>query len=262
MRSVPRERDMRVCLKTSEEIAKLREANLVVAEVLDVVEAEARPGVSTLELDEVAAARCRRLGATPAFLGYHGYPAVLCTSINEEIVHGIPRKDRVLREGDILSVDFGAFKHGFCGDSARTLAIGSVSPEALRLLDVTRECLERAILQCYAERRLLDIGSAIQSHAEANGFSVVRTFVGHGIGQRMHEDPPVPNYVAPGRNPRLKPGLVLAIEPMINAGGWEVEVLDDHWTAVTKDRSLSAHFEHSVAITEGEPVVLSRPGRG
>lgn len=256
---VERVPEMRIYLKTKEEIAKLREANLVVAEVLDAVEAAARPGVSTWELDKLAHARCKQLGARPAFLGYHGYPAVLCTSVNEEVVHGIPHKDRILKEGDILSVDFGAFKHGFCGDAARTLPMGQVTPLARKLMDATRRSLELAIAQCHAGNRLLDVSRAIQTHVEANGFSVVRSFVGHGIGQKMHEDPPVPNYVTSGKNPRLQPGLVIAIEPMVNAGGPDVEVLEDKWTAVTADRSLSAHFEHSVAITDGEPIVLSRP---
>jgi len=250
---------MKIYLKTREEIAKLREANLCVAEVLDAVEAAARPGVSTYELDVVAARLCKKLAVEPAFLGYHGYPAVLCTSLNEEVVHGIPRKDRVIREGDILSVDFGAFKHGYCGDAARTLAIGTITADARRLLEATREALDRAIGVCRPDKRLQDVGWAIQSHVEKQGFSVVRTFVGHGIGQHMHEDPPVPNYGEPGRGLRLKPGLVLAIEPMVNAGGSDVEVLADQWTAVTKDHSLSAHFEHSVVVTDGEPFVLSRP---
>ncbi|HEY3353301.1 MAG TPA: type I methionyl aminopeptidase [Polyangia bacterium] len=250
---------MKIYLKSREEIARLREANLVVAAVLDAVEAAARPGVSTYELDLIAAKQCKHEGATPAFLGYHGYPAVLCTSINDEVVHGIPRKDRVLKDGDILSVDFGAFKHGFCGDSARTLAIGTISAGAQKLITATREALDQAIAVCRADKRLQDIGWAVQSHVETLGFSVVRSFVGHGIGQKMHEDPPVPNYGAPGRGLRLKPGLVLAVEPMVNAGGPDVEVLEDRWTAVTKDRSLSAHFEHSVVITDGEPLVLSRP---
>jgi len=261
MRSV-REPEMRIYLKTEEELAKLREANLVVAEVLDAVEEAARPGVSTWELDRLAHALCKKLDARPAFLGYHGYPAVLCTSINEEVVHGIPRKDRILREGDILSVDFGAFRHGFCGDSARTLPMGEVTPPARRLMDTTRESLELAIEQCVAGNRLMDVSRAIQAHVESRGFSVVRSFVGHGIGQKMHEDPPVPNYVTGGKNPRLQPGLVLAIEPMVNAGGPDVEVLEDKWTAVTADRSLSAHFEHSVAVTKGEPIVLSRRREG
>jgi len=249
---------MRIVLKTDEEIAKMREANLVVAEVLDAVEEAAKPGVSTWELDRLAHELCRKLGARPAFLGYHGYPAVLCTSINDEVVHGIPRRDRILKEGDILSLDFGAFKHGYCGDAARTIPLGRISPEAQRLIDVTRESLERGIEQCVPGNRLGDISRAIQEHVEANGFAVVRSFVGHGIGQKMHEDPPVPNYVTPGKNPRLVAGMVLAIEPMVNAGGPDVEVKEDNWTAVTADGSLSAHFEHSVAITANGPFVLSR----
>jgi methionyl aminopeptidase len=250
--------EMRIYLKTKAEIAKLREANLVVAEVLDLVAEAAKPGVSTWELDQLAHERCKKLGARPAFLGYHGYPAVLCASLNDEVVHGIPRKDRVLAEGDILSLDFGAFKHGFCGDSARTVPIGEVSAEARTLMDATREALELGIAQCREGNRLMDVSRAIQTHVESHGFSVVRTFVGHGIGQRMHEDPPVPNYVGPGKNPRLQQGLVIAIEPMVNAGGPDVEVLEDKWTAVTADHSLSAHFEHSIAVTDGEPIVLSR----
>lgn len=250
---------MRIYLKTTDEIAKLRAVNLVVCQVLDAVEAAARPGVSTWELNQVAEHKMKELGAVSAFLGYHGYPAVLCTSVNEVVVHGIPRKDVVLKEGDILGIDFGCFLDGFCGDSARTLAIGAVSDEARALMDATREALERGIAQCLPGNRLQDIGWAVQSHVEPLGYSVVRTFVGHGIGKAMHEDPPVPNYGSPGRGLRLKPGLVLAIEPMVNAGSPEVEVLADQWTAVTKDRRLSAHFEHSVAITEDGPTVLSRP---
>jgi methionyl aminopeptidase len=178
--------------------------------------------------------------------------------VNEVVVHGIPRKDVVLKEGDIIGVDFGCFKDGFCGDSARTIAIGTVSDEARKLLTATRESLEKAIEQCQPGNRLQDIGWAVQSHVEPLGYSVVRTFVGHGIGRAMHEDPPVPNYGSPGKGLRLKAGWVLAIEPMVNAGTHEVEVLGDGWTAVTKDRKLSAHFEHSVAITEEGPLVLSR----
>ncbi len=250
---------MRIYLKTADEIAKLRAVNLVVCQVLDAVEAAARPGVSTWELNQVAEQKMKELGAVSAFLGYHGYPAVLCTSVNEVVVHGIPRRDVVLKEGDILGIDFGCFLDGFCGDSARTLAIGAVSAEARALMEATREALERGIAQCLPGNRLQDIGWAVQSHVEPLGYSVVRTFVGHGIGKAMHEDPPVPNYGSPGRGLRLKPGLVLAIEPMVNAGSAEVEVLADQWTAVTKDRRLSAHFEHSVAITEDGPAVLSRP---
>jgi methionyl aminopeptidase len=210
-------------------------------------------------LNEIADKVMKQHGATSAFLGYHGYPAVLCTSVNEVVVHGIPRKDVVLKDGDIVGIDFGCFIDGFCGDSARTIAIGKVTDEARKLMDATRESLEKAIEKCVPGNRLQDIGWAVQSHVEPLGYSVVRTFVGHGIGKAMHEDPPVPNYGSPGRGWRLKPGVVLAIEPMVNAGAPEVEVLADRWTAVTKDRSLSAHFEHSVAITENGPIVLSRP---
>ena len=249
---------MGIQLKNRSQIAKLREANLVVSEVLDVLEAAAKPGMTTWELDEIAAARLKSLNAESAFLGYHDYPAVLCTSVNEVVVHGIPRKDVILKNGDLLSIDFGAFKDGWCGDSARTIPIGVVSPEARALMDATRESLDRAIEVCVIGNRLGDIGHAVQSHVEARGYSVVRQFVGHGIGRRMHEDPHVPNYGVKGRGLRLSEGLVVAIEPMINLGGPEVLTEEDGWTAVTKDGSLSAHFEHSVAITESGPVVLSR----
>lgn len=246
-------------LKSADEIAKLRKANLAVAQVLDACEAACKPGCSTWDLNQIAEDKLKELGARSAFLNYHGYPAVLCTSVNEVVVHGIPRKDVVLKDGDIVGIDFGCFVDGFCGDSARTIVIGEVPEQTRRLVDATREALERAIDQCRPGNRLQDIGWAVQSHVEPFGFSVVRTFVGHGIGKSMHEDPPVPNYGSPGRGLRLKAGLVVAIEPMVNAGAPEVEVLSDRWTAVTKDRSLSAHFEHSVAITEDGPLVLSRP---
>jgi len=249
---------MRIFYKSPEEIEKLRRANLAVSTVLDACEAAVKPGVSTWDLNEIADKVMKQHGATSAFLGYHGYPAVLCTSVNEVVVHGIPRKDVVLKEGDIIGLDFGCFIDGYCGDSARTLMVGKVSDEAKKLMAATKESLDRAIAQCQPGNRLQDIGWAVQSYVEPMGYSVVRTFVGHGIGRQMHEDPPVPNYGSPGKGLRLKPGLVLAIEPMVNAGTHEVEVLADGWTAVTKDRKLSAHFEHSVAITEEGPVVLSR----
>jgi methionyl aminopeptidase len=250
---------MSIQLKSPAEIAKLREANLVVADVLDALEAAARPGMTTWELNEVAAQRLKQLKADSAFLGYHGYPAVLCTSVNEVVVHGIPRRDVVLKEGDLLSIDFGAFKDGWCGDSARTIPIGKVSAKAQALIDATRESLERAITQCVPGNRLGDIGWAVQSYVEPQGYSVVRQFVGHGIGRAMHEEPHVPNYGDAGKGRRLSAGLVIAIEPMINAGTPDVVVKDDGWTAVTKDGTLSAHFEHSVAITDEGPIVLSRP---
>jgi methionyl aminopeptidase len=250
---------MSIRLKSVSEIAKLREANLIVADVLDRLEAAVKPGMSTWELNEIAAARLRQLKADSAFLGYHGYPAVLCTSVNEVVVHGIPRKDVVLKDGDLLSIDFGAFKDGWCGDSARTLPVGKVSGQAAALMEATRESLERAISQCVPGNRLGDIGWAVQSHVEPKGYSVVRQFVGHGIGRAMHEEPHVPNYGEAGKGKRLSAGLVVAIEPMVNAGTPEVVIKDDGWTAVTRDGSLSAHFEHSVAITEDGPLVLSRP---
>jgi methionyl aminopeptidase len=249
---------MAIQLKTPAQIEKLREANLIVNDVLDQLEAAAAPGLSTWELDQIAHKRLKQLKAESAFLGYRGYPAVLCTSVNEVIVHGIPRKDVVLKDGDILSIDFGAFKDGWCGDSARTLPIGKVSPEAAKLVDATRRSLEAAIAQCVPGNRLGDIGWAVQSLVEAEGYSVVRQFVGHGIGRKMHEEPHVPNYGDPGRGTRLSAGLVVAIEPMVNLGSPDVVIEDDEWTAVTKDGSLSAHFEHSVAITENGPFVLSR----
>jgi len=245
-------------LKTSDQIAKLREANLIVNDVLDQLEAAAAPGLSTWELDQIAHKRLKQLKAESAFLGYRGYPAVLCTSVNDVIVHGIPRKDVVLKDGDILSIDSGAFKDGWCGDSARTIPIGKVSPEAKALMEATKASLDAAIAQCVPGKRLGDIGWAVQSLVEAQGYSVVRQFVGHGIGRKMHEEPHVPNYGDAGRGTRLAAGLVVAIEPMVNMGSPEVVIEDDGWTAVTKDGSLSAHFEHSVAITEKGPFVLSR----
>lgn len=249
---------MKVYLKSKEEIAKMRKANLAVSAVLDACEAAIAPGVSTWDLNEIAAAKLKELGAKSAFLGYHGFPAVLCTSVNEVVVHGIPRKDVVLKEGDIIGVDFGCFVEGFCGDSARTFAVGKVSKEARALMDATRQSLEEAIKMCVPGKRLGDIGWAVQGHVEPLGYSVVRSFVGHGIGKAMHEDPQVPNYGSPDTGKRLTAGMVLAIEPMVNAGTPEVETLADDWTAVTKDRSLSAHFEHSIAITDDGPFVLSR----
>jgi methionyl aminopeptidase len=251
-------RDRRgIVLKSSREIELMRQANVHVAEILDLMAKAAAPGVSTWDLDQIARAELKARKITSAFLGYHGFPATVCASINEEIVHGIPSKTRVLKEGDVLSLDFGAVCEGYVGDCAKTVPIGEVSELAEKLMRVTRECLEHAIAVCRQENRLSDIGQAVQRHAEANGFSVVREFVGHGIGTAMHEEPQVPNYYD-GPRPRLKPGLVIAIEPMVNAGTHEVEVLSDGWTAVTRDRKLSAHFEHSIAVTEGEPIVLSR----
>jgi methionyl aminopeptidase len=225
------------------------------------------PGVTTADLDALAEARITRAGATPAFKGYHGYPATICASINEEVIHGIPSGRRLLNEGDILSIDVGVSLNGYFGDSAITVPVGQVSEQAGALLRATEESLYKAIERVRPGGRISDIGHAVQQHVEANGFSVVREFVGHGIGQRMHEEPQVPNYGEPGRGPRLAEGMVLAIEPMVNAGKAAVKVLADGWTAVTKDGSLSAHFEHTVAVTAGGPWILtarevSVPARG
>ena len=250
---------MKIYLKSPEEIAKLRTVNMIVNDVLDVLEDACKPGASTWELNQIAERELKKRGATSAFLGYYGYPAVLCTSVNEVVVHGIPRKDVLLKEGDVIGIDFGCFKDGFCGDSARTVMVGRVSEAARKLVVATRESLDRAIEHAVPGNRLQDIGWAVQSYVEERGYSVVRAFVGHGIGRAMHEDPAVPNYGDPNKGLRLKPGLVIAIEPMVNMGMSDVEVLPDKWTALTRDRSLSAHFEHSVAITEKGPWVLSRP---
>lgn len=249
-------------LKTPAQIAKLREANRIVAGVLDALQEVAGVGVTTWDLELVARRRLKELGGEPAFLGYRGYPAVLCASVNNVIVHGIPRKDVVLKDGDILSIDFGAFKDGWCGDSARTLPIGTISEKAAALVEATRGSLEKAIEQCVPGNRLGDIGWAVQNHVEKRGYSVVEQFAGHGIGRHMHEAPQVMNYGPAGRGPRLSVGMVLAIEPMVNEGGPEVVIEDDGWTAVTKDGSLSAHFEHSVAITDNGPLILSRAENG
>jgi methionyl aminopeptidase len=246
-----------VQLRTPEEIVSIRAACRVVSEVLDELVLACRPGVTTLELDHVAASRTRARGAAPAFLGYHGYPASLCVSVNDEVVHGIPSKVRVLQEGDLVGLDFGAVLDGWYGDSARTVAVGALAPEAARLMEVCREALARAVAAALPGRAVGDIGAAVQGWVEPRGFAVVRDFVGHGIGRRLHEPPQVPNVGVPGAGPRLRPGMVLAIEPMVNAGTPDVETLDDGWTAVTADGSLSAHFEHTVAITEKGPEILT-----
>ena len=248
---------MIVC-KSSSELEKMRAANALVADVLGELRSLATPGVTTQELDVVAEARVREAGAVPAFKGYQGYPATLCASINDAIVHGIP-STRPLVEGDIVSLDMGVVLDGFYGDSALTVGIGGISEQAETLLQVTQEALDRAIERTRVGGRVSDLGAAVQRHVEANGFSVVREFVGHGIGTQLHEEPQIPNYGEPGRGPRLLEGMVLAIEPMVSAGAPGMRVLDDGWTAVTRDGSLSAHFEHSVAVTKEGPVILSRP---
>jgi methionyl aminopeptidase len=235
----------------------MHRAGHLVGEVLTALAARVAPGVTTAELDELAEKKIVDAGAVPAFKGYHGYPASICASINEEVIHGIPSGRRVLNEGDIISIDVGVSLDGYYGDSAITLPVGRISEDAAKLLRVTEESLYKAIERARPGARVSDIGHAVQEHVEAHGFSVVREFVGHGIGQRMHEEPQVPNYGEPGRGPRLAEGMVLAIEPMVNAGKAAVKVLSDGWTAVTKDSSLSAHFEHTVAITAGEPWILT-----
>jgi methionyl aminopeptidase len=245
-----------VC-RSKSELERMREAGRLVADVLTELSAVVAPGVSTGDLDALAEERIVKAGATPAFKGYHGYPAAICASINDEVIHGIPSGRRLLQEGDIVSIDVGASLGGYFGDSAVTLPVGQVSEQAATLLRVTEEALYKAIGNVRPGARVSDIGHAVQLYVEAYGFSVVREFVGHGIGQRMHEDPQVPNYGEPGRGPRLAEGMVLAIEPMVNAGKPAVKVLADGWTAVTRDGSLSAHFEHPVAVVAGEPWILT-----
>jgi methionyl aminopeptidase len=245
-----------VC-RSKAELERMREAGRLVGEVLTALAAQVAPGVSTGDLDALAEKRILQSGATPAFKGYHGYPASICASINDEVIHGIPSGRRLLQEGDIISIDVGASLDGYFGDSAVTLPVGHVSETAATLLRVTEEALFKAIEHARPGGRVSDIGHAVQRHIEAYGFSVVREFVGHGIGQRMHEEPQIPNYGEPGRGPRLSEGMVLAIEPMVNAGKAAVKVLADGWTAVTRDSSLSAHFEHTVAVTAGEPWILT-----
>jgi methionyl aminopeptidase len=259
---MPYHRSMGIVIKSASELAKMRGAGAVVAAVLDAVEAACVPGVTTGELNAIAGRELARAGARSAFLGYRPwgappYPAVLCTSVNEVVVHGIPDPRQVLREGDVIGIDFACFKGGWCADAARTVAVGVVSAPARALMDATREALERAIARCVPGRRLGDLGAAIEGCAGERGFAVVRAFVGHGIGRAMHEQPSVPNHGRPNTGLRLKPGMVLAIEPMLNAGSGRVRILDDGWTVVTADGALSAHVEHTVAITDGGPAILT-----
>ena len=248
---------MIVC-RSASEIERLAKVNALVARVLTELASMVTPGVTTAALDALAERRLREAGAAPAFKGYHGYPATICASVNEQVVHGIP-SGRALVEGDIISIDLGAKLDGFFGDAAVSVPVGRVSPEATRLLQVTQTALERALATVRAGGRVSDIGAAVQTFVEAQGFSVVREFVGHGIGTALHEEPQIPNYGTAGRGPRLAAGMVLAIEPMVNAGKAAVKVLADGWTAITKDRSLSAHFEHTVVVTESGCLVLTRP---
>jgi len=246
-----------IILKTSEELELISRASQIVVECQKVLIRELKPGMTTLELDVLTETCIRDLGGIPAFKGYRNYPMSLCASINEEVVHGIPSR-RELKDGDIIGLDVGAIVEGFYGDGAITVSVGEVQPPICQLIQVTRDALSKGIEQAVVGKRLSDISSAIQTHVEQYGFSVVRDFVGHGIGRQLHEEPQVPNYGKPGQGPRLKPGMALAIEPMVNMGGAGVKVLDDKWTAVTRDGSLSAHFEHTISIEPmGPPRVLT-----
>jgi methionyl aminopeptidase len=245
-------------LKSQDEIEKLRRANAIVAETLEILREAIKPGISTEELDRLAFANTVKHKVKPGFLGYNDYPNSLCASVNEEVVHGIPSKKRVLKQGDIIGMDFGVIYEGFHGDAAITVGVGQVSEQAQQLMDATEKALANAIAVCWPGRFLGEIGEAVEDAVIPQGFSVVRQFVGHGIGRSMHESPQVPNYRTNSRGIKLKAGLVIAIEPMINAGTHEVRVTEDGWTAVTKDGKLSAHFEHSIAITEQGPVILSK----
>jgi methionyl aminopeptidase len=245
-------------IKTPQEIEKMQRSGQVVREILDHVRPLVKPGATTQDLENAAADKMRELGAKPAFKGYRGYPCVLCTSINNEVVHGIPSANRVLREGDIVSIDTGVVIDGFYGDSATTIAVGEkIAPRTKKLLEVTQASLASAIREVKAGATLGDVGAAVQEVVEAEGFSVVREFVGHGIGTRLHEDPQVPNYGRRGQGQKLREGMVIAIEPMVNVGRPGVQVLEDGWTAVTEDGSLSAHFEHTVAVTADGALVLT-----
>lgn len=245
-----------IVLKSRSELERMRRAGRLVAEILEVLKEKVRPGVTTLELDQLAEEKCNSWKARPAFKGYGGFPFTICASPNDRVVHGFPTKQPLV-EGDIISIDFGLIIDGFYGDSAVTLAVGEIDKTTRRLLEVTKDALGLGIAAVQPEGRLSDISHAVQARVERDHFSVVREFVGHGIGRQLHEDPQVPNYGPPGRGPKLKPGMTLAIEPMVNVGAPEIKVLEDGWTAVTIDGRRSAHFEHTVAITENGPEILT-----
>ena len=250
-----------ISLKNSDQIAKMRAAGALLYEVHQKVRAEIKPGVTTWDLDAYAESLIRQAGAIPSFKGYQGYPATLCTSVDDAVVHGIPNKKQVLKEGQIISVDCGLILDGWQSDSAFTAGVGEISPEAQRLIDITEECFWRSARQCVAGNRLGDVGFACQEYAEANGCGVIRDLTGHGIGREMHEDPPVYNYGVPGKGLRLRKGMTIAIEPMISAGDWRVTCDADQWTYCTRDRSLCSHYEHTLAINEeGLPEILTLPG--
>ena len=246
-----------IILKSPEEVKKMEQPCLIVAKTLDYLKDVVRPGITTMEIERLADDYIRSNSATPAFKGYRGYPASICASVNNEVIHGIPSR-RVLEEGDILGIDLGSYKDGFYGDAAFTFPVGKISPEVEKLLRVTEEALYRGIENAREDNRVSDISHAIQKYVESEGFSVVRAFVGHGIGRNLHEEPQIPNFGLPGRGPRLRPGMTLAIEPMVNQGGHEVVVLEDGWTTVTLDGKLSAHFEHTVLVTSDKPRILTK----
>jgi methionyl aminopeptidase len=248
---------MAIVCKSRSEIEKMRRSGRIVRQVLDIVKAMVASGVSTMDLERVAEKKIRELGAKPAFKGYYDYPCVLCTSVNQEVVHGIPSEARVLNKGDIVSIDCGVVLDGYYSDSAVTVPVEQIDPQMQKLLDVTERSLYKGIEAAKLGNTLGDVGAAVQEHVEAHGFSVVREFVGHGIGTRLHEDPQVPNYGVRGHGTKLREGMVIAIEPMVNAGGPSVRVLEDQWTAVTSDGKPSAHFEHCVAVTKDGPVILT-----
>jgi methionyl aminopeptidase len=247
---------MGIIIKSEREIAIMRRAGRIVAAVLEILCQQAKPGIRTKELDTIAAREVEKLGAKPSFKGYRGFPASLCVSVNDEVVHGIPG-ERVLREGDIVSLDLGATYKGFQGDAAVTIGVGEISPLAQGLVEATKGVLQAGISAVHPGVRLGDISAAIQDYAESRGYSIVREYSGHGIGREMHEEPQIPNFGLPGTGPVLKKGMTLALEPMINVGDWRTRLADDHWTVLTADGSLSAHFEHTIAITDGEAEVLT-----
>lgn len=246
-----------IILKSSDEIKNMTQTCSIVAKTLDAIKTLVKPGITTEEIENFADAYIRANNAVPAFKGYRGYPASICTSVNNEIIHGIP-SDRVLKEGDIVSIDLGVYKDGFYGDAAYTFPVGEIYPDAERLLRVTEEALYIGIENARPDNRVSDISCSIQRHIESNGFSVVRAFVGHGIGRDLHEEPQIPNFGMPNRGPRLKSGMTLAIEPMVNEGGYEVLILNDGWTTVTMDGKLSAHFEHTILVTSDKPKILTK----
>lgn len=248
---------MAITLKKEHHIELMRIAGQITGKTLNYLEGFVKPGVSTLELDKIAEKFIRANGAYPSFKGYGGFPASICASINDEVVHGIPNKDRILKEGDVISLDVGAYINGFHGDAARTFAVGKISSEAQRLIDVTKQSFFEGIKYAKEGNYLYEISAAVEQYVRANGFSVVRDYVGHGIGRELHEAPQVPNYKPYGRGPVLKKGMTLAIEPMVNIGTPRVKVLSDGWTAVTKDSEYSAHYENTVVITDGEPEILT-----